>query len=90
MSETIKDNIIETKHYWTILALEACGHVPEAINPIKTKDGNTTLLYYTFGEAALEDYEAWMRGETQDPFGVIRKIQQSATQFKNNLYRYCR
>jgi hypothetical protein len=91
---------IETKDYWTIIAMEACGHVPSKINPLKTKDERSVVLIYTFPGMALEDYDAWMRGEIgpkpkdgqeqSEMFDVIRKVQRSATQFKNNLHRYCR
>ena len=85
-----KQELVETKDYWTIIALEACGHVAEKIEPIEPEGGRSTVLVYTFPTESLEDYDAWMRGETRPPFDIVRKIQQSATQFKNNLHRYCK
>ena len=92
-------NVIETKDYWTILALEACGHVAEAIHPVE-KDGRGTILVYYFSDEANEDYELWMRGaigpkpkndeEQCNLFEIVRRVQQSSTNFKNNLHRYCK
>ena len=90
MAEAKSSGII-TKDYWTIITLENCGHVPVLIEPVETRDGRSTVLVYTFSDDAMEDYDAWMRGETKEPFGTIRRVQQSAVQFKNNLHRYqCR
>jgi hypothetical protein len=90
---------IETKDYWTIIAMEASGHIAKKIT-VDESDGRNTVLVYSFGEDADEDYELWMLGaigpkpeegeEQSDLFEVIRKVQQSATKFKNNLHRYCR
>lgn len=87
--ETSEKSAIETKDYWTIIALEAMGHVAEHIEPAKTQDGRSTILVYHFNKEALPDYEKWMRGVNDEPFGTVRKIQQSANNFKNNLHRFC-
>lgn len=79
---------IETKDYWTIIALEACGHVPLDIQANEPKEGRSCVLTYFFPEEAEGDFDKWMRGENTEPFGIIRTVQQSATKFKNNLHRY--
>ena len=87
MVEEEKNGIV-TKDYWTIITLETCGHVPTLIDPVETRDGRSTVLVYTFSPEAADDYDLWMRGETQEPFGTIRRVQQGAVRFKNNLHRY--
>lgn len=89
---------IETKDYWTFITLEVCGHVPTAIVAEEPESGRGCQLTYHFGEDAVENYEAWMRGapgpvpkdgeEQNDMFDIIRKVQQSSTKFKSNLHRY--
>lgn len=79
---------IEIKDYWTIIALEACGHVPECIELERTDETRPGMLVYKFGEEAQCDYEKWMRGVNEEPLGVIRQVQQSARNFKINLNRF--
>jgi hypothetical protein len=91
---------IETKDYWTIIALEACGHLPLDIQAAEPKDGRSCIVTYFFPDEVSEDFDAWMRGaigpvpkegeEQSNLFETIRRVQQSHTKFKNNLHRYSR
>ncbi len=82
---------IRTKDYWTMIALEACGHVPESIEAEEVNEGRSIVIVYVFSDEAKEDYERWMRGVNEPPLDVVRRVQQSANNFKNNLHRFnCR
>lgn len=82
-----ESNSIETKDYWTVIALEACGHVVEEITTIDTKDGKGKLLVYHFSSEAAADCDAWARGESRAPFDAIRQVQTSQRRFRANLTR---
>ena len=84
MSETEQ---IETKDYWTIIALEACGHVAEKISVVDNRDNKSKLLIYHFSNKAATHFDAWVRGETREPFDAVRKVQNSQRQFKATLNR---
>jgi hypothetical protein len=94
MTESKKaDEGFDITDRWTIAALEACGHVAVNIHAESEemrKGGTRPTLIYSFAASAKNDYELWMRNEIREPFITVRKVQQSALQFKNNLYRHCR
>lgn len=91
---------IETKDYWTIIAMDVSGHKIKEIKVDGGAEGRGTVLLYSFDEDAEEDYELWMLGavgpkpeegeEQSNLYETIRAVQQSATRFKNNLHRYCK
>ena len=85
-AKTAKQEVPPLKDYWTVIALTTVGHVPAEIEPIEI-DGRSILLYH-FGDKAWPDYDAWMRGSKDDPFGTIRKVKEASDQFKNNLHAY--
>ena len=87
MSETAS---IETKDFRTIVALITLGHVPTKIEAVDSESGRSKVIVYHFGKDAISDYEAWMRGVCDEPFGTIRRVQEAESQFKNNLHRYMR
>lgn len=78
---------IDTRDYWTIIALEFCGHVAEKITMVEGKDNRNNVLIYRFPEEAADDFDAWVRGEIRDSFEAIRKVRNSQRQFKSNLSR---
>lgn len=84
--ELQKNESVETKDKWTILALRCKGHIPERIEKDESFSGSP-ILVYIFPKTAYADFEAYCRGE---PFPVedIRLVQQMDTEFKNNLYRH--
>lgn len=88
------DEFFDVTDRWTIAALEACGHVATRVYAVEEEmrkgSGKRPTLMYSFASTAKDDYEAWMRNEQQEPFVTVRKVQQSALQFKNNMYRHCR
>lgn len=79
---------ISTKDKQVIIALRTLGHVPEKIEAEKCEDGRSVIMMYTFGPDAMDDYEKWMRGVNEEPFGTIRKVNQALESFKNNLHRF--
>lgn len=81
-------NPVETKDYWSILALIAMEHVPVKIE--QTEEGERSVMVYHFPSTAHTHYEAWMRGEREGPLGVIRRVKSAAELFKDNLHRYAR
>ena len=81
------EEVIETKDRWAILVLIARDHVPNRIEPVTTNSGSQITLY-EFPSTAHTDFEAWMRGETAEPFGSFRKLKNAEDLFKDNKHRF--
>lgn len=89
---------IETKDFWTMVALEVVGHITIEVKADDPKDGKSCVVTYCFPDDAAENLDRWMRGEIgpvpkdgepqTNEFEIIRKVQQSQTRFKNNLHRF--
>lgn len=95
------EDFIETKDYWTIIALHCAGHVSAEIAPVDGREGRGIVLVYKYPKETVEaDYDAWMRGaigpvpkegeEQSNIYEIVRMVQQGSVQFKNNLHRFCR
>lgn len=85
-TKTIKKEVPPLKDYWTVIALTTVSHVPVKIEPVN-QDGRSILMYH-FSDDVWPDYDAWMRGSKEEPFGTIRKVKEASDQFKNNLHAY--
>lgn len=83
-----KNNKFQTKDYWTIIALLVAGNTPIEIEPRVFSETGRCQLTYHFAEDAKKDYEKWMLGVTDEPFGVIRKVREGVEGFKHNLHRF--
>ena len=70
---------------WTIYLL-CYFHQPTEIQPHFI--GSQKILRYHFGTEAYENYDKWMRGETEGVFGIVRKLKEIDDQFKGNLKRF--
>ena len=85
MADEVKN--LETKDYWTIIALQVCGHKVLEIKQEKRDDGRVTVTY-VFGPEANEDYENWLMGSEDPPFGTTRLVHKYVMQFKKILHRF--